>query len=1058
MSPKSDKRLIEVAFPLKQTSLDSVHEKNVRHGHISTLHIWPARRPLAASRAALIATLLPDPGDAAKRRELCERIGGKVVQVVRKKKLPDGRVEERKVDETVGGILHWGRETENAIDLEFFRQAIREAYGGRAPRVLDPFAGGGAIPLEAMRLGCEATAIDINPVAWFILKCTLEYPQRLAGKTLPLPAFALGDREFVESFFEAKGFKKIQIRTFVEELFSPKGQQVIPGAGGPSFDASFLEADLAWQVRAWGRWVLERARKDLERYYPVVDGRPTVAYLWARTVRCKSCRAEIPLLKTLWLAKNDKRRVLLEVVPNPARTAVVFSVRAGVPSVGGNNAQRREHDKRIGVGTMTRAGASCPCCGKAGTVAMTMEDIRQEGMAGRIGQVLTAVVVAEEEPAEGRKKEPGKSYRLPTAEELVLANPGDTDLEVAFESVPFGMPDEPMPSSEALGIRVPLYGFRKWRDLHTRRQLLALGALVRHTRAARESMEEMGYSEDWASGVAAELLMALGRAANYLSTVCIWDSGACEVKQTFLRFALPITWDFAEANPLAPVDRYYIGGLSKVGRVLDNLGPGFAPSASSTVACRSALAPGDALFDVIVTDPPYYDAIPYSDLMDFFHVWFRRTAAGWEGLPQVALEPLSPKWSREAQDGELIDDSSRHAGDSGRSRQAYEDGMARVFSNCFAQLEAEGRFVIVFANKRPEAWETLVAAIIRAGFVVESSLPIMTEMRGGIRNLARASLSSSIWLVCKKRDRGALAGWDAKVLEEMRARIHVQLRDFWDAGIRGPDFVWAATGPALEAYSRHPIVKKADRRGEFLSVAEFLRAVRRIVVDFVVGRVLSETTHTEAISASEAGLDDITTYYLLHRHDFGVDEAPAGACILYALSCNLTESELAGKFDLLVKSGGVDSDGDGEADQGDADAEGEVEEGTGATFKLKPWKQRRRQGLGEEPLGPRKRAREQTSYLPGLEPPEPIEIATPIPLIDQAHRLMLLWKDGDVIRVDQYLEDHGLRRSRVFAQVLQALVELSAEGSEERSVLESVMNHLRERGEKADTAPTLDFN
>src|SRR6267143_5661657 len=198
-----DKRLIEVAFPLEQTSLDSVHEKNVRHGHISTLHIWPARRPLAASRAALIATVLPDPGNKEKRDDILNRLAGTVVKTLKKKTMPSGKVEEIESKETVGGILHWGRES--GPDLEWFRQEIRKAYGGRAPRVLDPFAGGGAIPLEAMRLGCEVTAIDINPVAWFILKCTLEYPQKLAGQYRPLPKFALESPEFMEGFFKGTG-------------------------------------------------------------------------------------------------------------------------------------------------------------------------------------------------------------------------------------------------------------------------------------------------------------------------------------------------------------------------------------------------------------------------------------------------------------------------------------------------------------------------------------------------------------------------------------------------------------------------------------------------------------------------------------------------------------------------------------------------------------------------------------------------------------------------------------------------------------------------------------
>jgi putative DNA methylase len=245
------RRLIERAFCLRQASLDSVHEKNVRHGHISTLHIWPARRPLAACRAALVATLLPDPESKEERERLLARLGGTLVRKVKRSKSPGERVEEREVDETVGGILHWGRESSS--DLAWFREKIREAYGGRAPRVLDPFAGGGAIPLEAMRLGCEVTAIDINPVAWFILRATLEYPQRLAGQRRPLPDFAVGSPEFMEAFFKATGggAKKQRAgtrRAVQEHLLAP------------------ADVDLAWHVRAWGHWVLQHARADLERF------------------------------------------------------------------------------------------------------------------------------------------------------------------------------------------------------------------------------------------------------------------------------------------------------------------------------------------------------------------------------------------------------------------------------------------------------------------------------------------------------------------------------------------------------------------------------------------------------------------------------------------------------------------------------------------------------------------------------------------------------------------------------------------------------------------------
>src|ERR1043165_2945673 len=204
-------RLIEHAFPLRQASIDSVHEKAVRPGHISTLHIWPARRPLAASRAALLATLLPDPGTPEGRKALCEKFGGKLVE----EKDKEGRVKQV----TEGGILRWKREIENKETLDWFRQEVRKANGGRAPKVLDPFSGGGAIPLEAMRLGCEVTASDLNPVAWFILKCTLEYPQKLAGQKRPLPDFILCDREFMETFLkDVKGLKGANLRNTLDAL------------------------------------------------------------------------------------------------------------------------------------------------------------------------------------------------------------------------------------------------------------------------------------------------------------------------------------------------------------------------------------------------------------------------------------------------------------------------------------------------------------------------------------------------------------------------------------------------------------------------------------------------------------------------------------------------------------------------------------------------------------------------------------------------------------------------------------------------------------------------
>ncbi|HYT28341.1 MAG TPA: DUF1156 domain-containing protein, partial [Ktedonobacteraceae bacterium] len=477
-----EKRLIEVDFPLKQTSLDSVHEKNVRHGHISTLHIWPARRPLAASRAALITTLLPDPGNDEERKMMMEKLAGRIVEHVKKKKLPNGGIEEQVTVETEGGILHWGRES--GADLQWFRDKIREAYGGRAPRVLDPFAGGGAIPLEAMRLGCEVTAVDINPVAWFILKCTLEYPHRLANQYRPLPAFALKSREFMESYFKDKGFKGATLEVQLSSFGLKKDHANQPQLMGMQTNVVSVEADLAWHVRAWGWWVLQRAKADLERYYPTVDGKPTVAYLWARTVSCKNCRATVPLLKTRWLCKKDNKRVVLTMEPNAGKTGVVFGVQHDAPSLAkGNSAQKREYDKQLAGGTMSRSGVTCPCC----RTIMTMEDIRREAKSGRIDATMTSVVV---------DGDFGKEYRIPTYEEIVMATEAQEGLSEVYSEIPFGLPDEPTPkggSGASRAFSVDGYGFDKWYKLFTPRQLLALGTFVKYTRVMREAMQKYEY-------------------------------------------------------------------------------------------------------------------------------------------------------------------------------------------------------------------------------------------------------------------------------------------------------------------------------------------------------------------------------------------------------------------------------------------------------------------------------------------------------------------------------------------------------------------------------------
>jgi putative DNA methylase len=1018
-------RLIEVAFPLKQASIASVHEKNVRHGHISTLHIWPARRPLAACRAALLATLLPDPGDPDKRQALLEKIGGRVIVEQVEKQNADGRtiIEEKEFLE--GGVLAWGNENDSAMDE--LRATIREFHGNNPPRVLDPFAGGGAIPLEAMRLGCEVTASDINPVAWFILKCTLEYPQKFMGKKWPLPEFVKEWPDFVEDL--VAGRIKKRKGKHKQHFTDPKQLMLY----------ELPEVDLAWHVRAWGKWVLERARADLAARYPVVGGEPAVAYLWARTARDKMTMGRIPLLKTFWLCKKSGKRSALLPVPQEDGSGVTFAVLSesdflkpekiinGFPTLSRWDVTTRNLGTFLDNGTMNRAGVWSPCSGRPSLIALTMEDLRRQGQQGLLGEQMTAVVV--ESTSAGGKKT-FKRYRAPAAEECKAAHLETEELEEVFRDLPFGIPDEPTPrgggSGASRAFSVQRYGMHKWRDLFTRRQLMALGVFAKHTRRA---IQEIGNQDtEKAEAIGAYLSLIFDRMADRGSTLCSWTVDWDKIRNTFARFALPMVWDFAETNTTIEASGGYPGQIELVARYLDHALSVQSNNAPPRIKKASAISVGSGSADLIITDPPYYDAIPYSDLMDFFHVWLRRMQHGLNSeMDAVFSDSLSPKWDHARQDGELIDDESRFGGDKAASKKAYEEGMARAFQRSFESLSEIGRLVIVFANKEVDAWETMIAALVRGGATVTASWPIQTERPNRARGISSAALSSSVWIVCRKRPRDAPAGWDTNVIERMKS-ILFDIREplggrnilqyYFDLGIRGPDFIWAAIGPALEAYSAHPFVKKTA--GGIMTVPEFLKEVRRLVLQFSLGELPGFRDLQRDTKGRGDGLelDAVTQYYLLHRAYFRLDPVPAGPCILYANACGKNETELKVAWN-IIEQGGKSPRGRPRKENAD---DAEEEESRGNQYRLLDWSERvRREGLGESRLN------------------------EPAPLIDRLHRLMFLLDQNRVSEMQQAFESWGLASERAFVPLLQAVRELAVRDKRdtERRLVEALATQLK---------------
>jgi putative DNA methylase len=1023
---KDTARLIETLMPLEQASILSPREKNVRSGgYISTFHVWPARRPLAACRAALLATLLPDPGDPSKRSELLDAIGGIVELGQQESEDDDGNlvVEEKSV--VKGGVLRWN--TENNQFLDDLRTQIRTAHG-RAPQVFDPFAGGGAIPLEAMWLGCNVSASDVNAVAWLLLKGTLEYPRKYVGKRWPLPPFVKEWADFLEHFHTGgKRRRRVPKSHFTDPLQKTFNEM--------------LDGDLSWQVRAWGQWILERARVDLARYYPIVNGEPTVAYLWARTVRDIQTEGRIPILKTFLLSRKKGKRVALLPVPDTARKVVTFKL---LREENLSTADRRarviqEHpylhvwgvtedtlEDFLRKGTKSDAGVWSPFeKGRPDLLALTMNEIRDQGRRGLFGVQMTAACV--EVKIKGKKR-PEKDYRLPTPEDLDLADVQEEDIEQVFQGIPHGIIDEPLPPQGSLGFRVQLYGFVNWRQLFTPRQLLAAGVFVKHTRAAIAAIREI--DPENVEAIAVYLTVIFGRFIDYCSQQCRWEPNDGEVKSTMSGYKLPMVWDFAEANPLSVRDRYYAGGIRAVADAISFFMKQSTESPDvPSVRCVSSLADQLENQDLCFTDPPYYDAIPYADLMNFFRIWQKHILGDFNAEFQAVFERPSPTWDESAEDGELIDDSSRHGGDAEKSRKAYEKGMAGAFARGLAALNERGRMVVVFANKEVEAWQSLIAALIQSGAMVTASWPIQTEMTNKVTQ-KRANLSTSVWILCRKRDVAAQPGWEDMVLARMRSILFDPreelggkniLRYFFDLNVRGADFLWAATGPALAAYSEHPYVKKTG--GGYLDVKDFLNEVRKLVLYFSLGALKGFDdlqAHADTIAVV---LDPVTQYYLLHREAFGLEPVMAGVCILYANACGKTDRELQMVWNVIEQGGKKKGkhpkpEGDEEEDDGEI-----LNANTKADkFRLVDWGQRVR----DEHLGENR----------GNQP---------APLIDKLHRLMYLLQQNRGSDVQSAYDQWGLKGDPAFPRLLQAVRELAVEShkADEQRLVESLASQLK---------------
>ena len=727
MIPRECKRLAEVDFPIAEVSKHAVREKPIVRNHPQSFHQWWARCPLASSRAILLALLLPDPCDRD-CPDTFKRQARDILTAVRQS--PDNDADLRRaLLSFIASSANWDNATDRT-HLDVSRALVKAAHGVEPPLVVDPFAGGGSIPLEAMRIGCEGFASDLNPVACLILKVMLEDIPRQ----------------------------------------------------GPG---------LAEKIRSTGVEVERTAEKTLADLYPIdPDGATPIAYLWARTVRCEApnCGAEIPLVRSFWLCKKAKRLRAL-------RHRVEFFER-NPPSVR-FEVYEPKTDREVHDGTVTRARATCLCC----KTVLQPERVRaqlsaQRGGADAVfdekgqrvgGAIITAVVTL-------KPGKPGRHYRLPNdADYKAVARSQEKLLDIVGEWERCGrnglcpVPDEPLPTERqrgSSGFRVLLYGMKVWGDLFTARQKVALAEICRISHESN--------SDEISNNVVG---LIVSRLADRLASLVGWDVGGEKLGHVFSRQALPIVWDFTERAPFAGAT----GSYENISNQIRGAVQGVSAIAETTAQVQSADATNHPLPDqtasVWFTDPPYYDAVAYADLSDFFLVWLKRA------LPEHPLlrEFRDPTHTLSPKDKEAIQDPGRLVNGNAKDKGFYESKMAVAFAEGRRVLRNDGVGTVVFAHKTTEGWEALVSGMIRGGWTITGSWPIATERRSRPNAHNSSALATSVHLICRPRPESAPTGDWADVLRELPIRVSEWIERLQGEGIRGADLVFACIGPRTSA-------------------------------------------------------------------------------------------------------------------------------------------------------------------------------------------------------------------------------------------------------------------
>ena len=793
------KKLIETSLPLEAINAASAREKSIRHGHPSTLHLYWSRKPLATARAVLFAQLVDDPASRPEEFPTVE----------------SQDKERARLHALMEKLIIWENSNDEKL-LEQAREEIRKSNDGKLPAVVDPFAGGGSIPLEAQRLGLESHASDLNPLAVLINKALIEIPPKFAGWSPVFPGVA----EEQSSWLRAEG--------------------------------------LAADVQHYGQWLRDEAEKRIGHLYPKITApggteHTVIAWKWARTVISPNPAnpIETPLVNSWWLSKKKGKEAWVKA------TVVDGQVQYEVQ----NNADGPKGDAD---GTVNRRGAVSIADG----TPIDLSYIRAESRAGRMGAHLIAVV------ADGGK---GRVY----------VSPNEKHISVAQVPRPDDLPVSELPE-KALGFRVQAYGFEQWVDLFTNRQLVALSTLSDLVSEARnkvledalaagipagERLEDGGVgAETYADAVATYLALAVSRTTDYSSNLCSWHNTGQKMRNLFSRQAIPMVWDYAEANLFSNSSGNFLGQVEWISKAI-----GKTPAKSAGEAVQISATSRDYAGLVVSTDPPYYDNIGYSDLSDFFYVWLRKSLRTIH--PSVVGTMLTPKAD------ELVANPYRHDG-----KQGAEKFFIEGFNSVFHRIREDDAnpdvpMTVYYAYKQQDSgkdgtsstgWHTLLDGLIQSGWEITATWPMRSELKNRMLSQGTNALASSILLACRPRPAEARAVARRAFVAALKSELPEALRTLMQGAIAPVDLAQAAIGPGISVFSRYAKVREAD--GSDMSVRGALQLIN--------------ATLDEVLGEQESDLDSDTRFAVRWYRQYGWQADSSGIADQLARSSDTSLAEL----------------------------------------------------------------------------------------------------------------------------------------------------------------------